>query len=1078
MCRPVPGRCGQETNPVPLPVSHDDDSLNYAGVAVRNRLSAHHRPMRSPRDLLTGLRLCALLLIVIMAAACSDDVEQIQPTDTGVEAAPDSGDIDTGTDVADPPTDAAIPEPTEDVERPPTDATQEWEWDDEEFGIHAVSPASGPVEGGTRIHVSGTALSENTQLLIGAESVDVALSQGELVAETPPAAGPGPVTVRAISTGGETVEIPNGFRYVNDIDVQSIVPDRLPTTGGVEITLHGTGFMEPMGVSFSGVPARRVEVVSEAMARVVVPPMGRGYADVRVSVPDAQVLLEDGLYFFSRIDVDAIEPAIGDLEGGESVTLHGVGFTPDAAVLFGGQSAPVESVDIANGELHVLTPGADMPGPVDVEVINEFDSRRIVDGFVYDDGDGDMLSSIRPDVAPITGGTEHVVSGRQLDASDTVIEIGGKSAEIIDTSGAHARIEAPAADTPGTVDIRVLQNGVELERLEDAFEYLSELSIDTAEPDAGAAEGGETITIDGTGLGAVKTVSFGGLPASFEIIDDSTLSVTTPTSQPGSVDIIATTAEREAILEDGFYFEGQVQVWSMQPSRGAIAGDTFVTLYGQGFDGTIEIDIGDQSGTDIRRIDPYTVTFRTPSVDATGPREVTLGAMGQQASPSYPFVYFNPLSSFGGAHGSPVDGAINVSVLNMDGSPVPGAFVMLSTKPDTPYQGMTNANGQVTISGPDLVGPQSITATAHGLSTFTVRELNAENLTILLNPLEPAEGGGGEITPPPIAYFEGEITISGKGSDPDGGIEYNMSQVRTTRSAITSGQTNPGSGSIVDGEGSYEIRSRVGDLALVALCGQYDSETEQFTPHMMGVQRNLSASNGLTQEVDLDCDIPLEGTLPVKINDPVFAPDGPTFNRISTFLDFGYEGVFAMPNTTTGLDDILLGAPLPAPTGALAGITYSVVAGSYNDTGLPYTQTSIRDIEELEKLSASRPLVGVPELTAPSPGTAVDGEIRFRLKGLNEPDFYYLVLRNAMGLPVWTFVVPGDDDLIPMPEFPSFSNLPADQRPQPYQPGTLYSIAYALQIDGFNYDAFTYGDFNSGRWSSFAVDSWDIRLAD
>lgn len=1038
----------------------------------------HHRRPHASLHRLWALGLVGLFILASFSTACSDDVDEMEvDTNNDLEPAPDAGELDAELDDASPPATDVDP-PSEDADRPSPDTTQDWDWEDEDFSIHAINPSHGPVAGGTRVHISGSDLTENTQLLFGAESVEVELSQGQLVAETPPAAGTGPVTVRAISSNGETDEIPNGFTYSNAIAVESIVPDRLPTTGGVEITLHGSGFVEPMGVSFSGTSARRIDVVNSQTARVVVPPMPRGFADLRISVPDDQVVIDDGVYFFSRIEIDQIEPGVGSMAGGEPVTLYGRGFNPETTVSFGGVEAPVQSVDVGAGELHITTPSATSPGPVDIDIAHEYDARRIVDGFVYDDGDQDTLYTLRPASAPMSGGTEHVVSGRGLDAANTVIEIGGTSAPIIDTSAGHARVEAPPSDASGVVDVRLVRDGTELDRLDDSFEYLPELAVDELEPDTGSADGGETVAIYGQGFSDLQSVHFGGLPAAFEVIADDELSVTTPSSQPGTVDVTITTDKADVVVADGFSFEGELQLWSMSPSRGAIAGDTYVTLLGQGFSGTIEIDVGDQPATDIRRIDPYTVTFRTPPASSTGAQDVTLRAMEQDAQPPYPFVYFNPLSSFGGAHGSPVNGAINVSVLTMDGSPVPGAFVMLSTQPDTPYQGLTNANGQITLSGPGVIGPQSITATAHGLSSFTVRELDAENLTILLNPLEPAEGGGGEIPPPPIAYFEGDITITGKGSDPDGGAEYNMSMVRTTRSSINSGQTNPGSGSIVDGEGRFEVRSRVGDLALVALCGLYDVENDTFKPKMMAVQRNLAAANGQTKEVDLECDIPLEGTLPVKINNPVYAPDGPLFNEISTYLDFGFEGVFAMPNRVTGLDDILFGSGLPAPTGKLEGVTYSVVAGSYNDTGLPYTQTSMSGISELEHLTSTPPLVGVPELLAPTPGNAVDEEIRFGLKGSNQPDFFYIILRNPMGLPVWSFVVPGDDHLIPMPEFPSFSNLPADQRPDPYQSGTLYTIAYALQIDGFNYNAFTYGDFNSGRWSAFAVDSWDLRLAD
>ncbi len=1022
----------------------------------------------------------AALLFVLCAAAlsmgCSDDARDIDPV-ADADQTPDAGapDVSDG-DTPSPTTD--VPGTEEDVDRPPEDSGGEWEWGgDDEFEIIAVSPAHGPVEGGTTVFVHGGDLTDSTQLLFGGQEVDAELTQGQLVAETPAADGPGPVTVRAISTDGEVSEIPNGFTYANPVEVDEIVPDQLPTTGGVEITLHGSGFVEPMGVSFSGEPARRIDVVNGTMARVVTPPMPRGHADVRISIPDDQALLEDGVYFYSRLDVDAVDPAVGDIGGGEAVTIRGAGFTPDTTVSFGDRDADIQSVNVAEGSIDVITPAATAAGAVDVYLENSHDAERVDEGFFYDDADTDSLLSIQPDTAPVAGGTEHIVSGRNLDAGDAQIYVGDEQATIVDADSAHALVEVPAAES-GSADVIFYRDGVEVDRLDDGIEYLSPLSVDSVEPATGEADGGETVVISGEGLENAESVSFGGLPAAFETNADGELSVVTPSSEPGSVDIIIADADREIVVDDGFYFEGPLEVWSMRPTRGALAGNTYVTLQGQGFDGTIDVAVGDEAASDIRRHDPYTVTFRTPPGSSQGAHEVTLEAMDQQAQPPHPFVYFNPMSSFGGAFGPPVNGSINITAVTQEGTPIPGAFAMLSVHPETPYQGMTDANGQVTLSGPDLLGPQMITVTAPEMSTFTVRELNAENLTVILNPLEPPEGAEGEPTLPPIGEFQGNITITGKGTDPEGGKEYNMSMVRVTRPAINGMQLNPGANSVVEGEGNFSLRSRVGDVVLIGLCGLYNEETEHFQPKMMAVERNLSISDGQLKDVDLECNIPLEEYLPVKLTNPVYAPDGPTINEITTYVDFGYEGVFRMPNPVVGLDDILMGGPLPRAEGELSDITYGAVAGSYTGAGLPYTQTTIEDIPEVDQLTSTSPLVGVPELQMPVNAGTIDGEIRFGLKGANQPDFFYIVLRNPIGLPVWTFLVPGNDDMIPMPELPSFDDLSADARPNPYQPGTLYTVTYAPRIDGFDYNAFTYGDFNSGRWSAFSVDSWLLKLID
>ena len=1019
-----------------------------------------------------------LLLIFFGLVACSDEPDGLPQPDSGQDY--DAGVDDAATDDTDlpPHQDAGPSDP--DADRPDEDSGQDWDWDDDDFRIDAVIPARGPVEGGTLVHVTGADLSEDTELLFGNQPADVTVSHGQLVAHTPPATTHGPVNVRAISPNGEVSEIANGFTYADSVRVDNVVPDIVPTTGGFEITLYGSGFGDPMGVSFDGVPARRINVVTDSIAHVVVPPMNRGSADLRVSAPDASDVVEDAVYFFDPIEIDLVEPAVGDVSGGELVTISAKGITSDVSVRFGDRPADVEFVNVAAQTVTVSTPSADSAGPVDVVLENEYDTERLSQGFVYDDGAQDVLYSVQPHLSELAGGTQHLVSGRNLDASDVQILIDGSVATIVDTASTHARIEAPSASSAGLADISLVRDGLERDRLDDALRYVAPLHIDEVVPNTGSTDGGETVAIYGEGLSETQRVSFGGRSASFEVIDDGELLVTTPQAEAGSVDVTVSDTHRDNTLSDGFYFETDLQVWSMTPSRGAMAGNTFVTLRGVGFDGNISIDVGGESASDVRRLDPYTVTFRTPPSSTTGARDVVLSAMEQQAEPPYPFVYYQPLSSFGGAWGSRIDGTVNVSVLAIDGSPVPNAFVMLSLNPDTPYRGYTNAQGQITLSGPDIRGPQTITATAAGLSTFTVRELNAENVTLILDPTEPADGdGGGEIQPPPMSTFRGNVTITGKGSDPHGGVPvYDMTMVRTTRSAIGGFDFAPGADSVIDGEGSYELRSRVGDVALIALCGRYFEEEDYFKAKMMAVKRNFSVGNGQVIDADLECNIPLESSIPIRIQDPVYAPDGPTSNRIQPYLDFGYEGVFRMPEPITGLDDILYAEPLPAPEGPLENISYAAVVGSYTDGGIPYSRTTIKGINDVGHLQSTRPLVAVPELIKPEQGAEADGEIRLGLKGINEPDFHYIILRNSYGLPAWKFLAPGHHRIIPLPEFPSFSDLPSDQRPDPYQSGTLFTTLYTPQIDGFDYHSFTFGQLGSGRWDAFGIESTTMILAE
>lgn len=1015
--------------------------------------------------------LLALIVLALYLPACSDDPHEdgqnqsIEEPDAGGKTSPDGDDGQAP--------DAADDHDSGRNERPRPDTGDDWTWD-EDLSLTAINPARGPLAGGTRVQLSGTGFGADSQVLIGDRPMEVTFSQGQLLGETPPAHIAGPATIRVISGEGETVTLQNGFTYSDGIQIEEIMPTRFPTTGGVEMTLKGRGFGPQLGVSFSGIGARRVDVINDRLARVIVPAHPRGGASLRLSVPDDSLTLNDHIRFYTPLNITTVQPATGPRQGGELVHLVGEGFTADTQVYFGEEPAQIQSVDAATGELILIAPASDVEGPVDLLLENQDDIFRFPKGYRYDDGSGDALFGLLPTTAPLRGGTTHIVSGRGFNAPGVTLLIDDTPAHIEESGPNFARITAPAMDEPGPRALVMMKNGHEIARHDEALLYERAPQIEQVSPAAGPAHGGESVLITGQGLSDVSSVTFGGLPAAFTVENDTKITATTPASEPGAVDIVLRAGAQNTRAQNAYLFEDELNIWSMTPSRGAIAGGTYVTLQGRGFEGLIQVLVDQEEATHVRRHDPYTVSFRTPPSSA-GAKQVELSAQQQHSATPYPFVYFDPMSSFGGAWGPAVEGSVNITVVTSDGTPVPAAFVMLSTRADTPYQGFTDLNGQITLSGPDVLGAQTVTATAVDFSTYTARHLNAENLTIILSPIE-AEGGSGSGTPPPSARISGRVSITGKSDDPAGGRDYNMVMVRTTRNDIRAGMMNPGPNSVIDGPGPFTITSRIGDVALIALCGHYEESTDTFTPTLMGVARYLFLSDGQHKEVDLDCEIPLDQSLAIKLVDPVYAPDGPDTNEVRAYLNFGYEGVFPMPNFPQSQDTLLVVDQLPAPTGLLEDLSYSVMAGSYRGTGIPYSQTILEGITDLSRIHSTQPLVAVPQLLDPAPGGLANGEIRLGLKGINEPDLFYIILRNAMGLPVWTMVIPGYERTIPLPTFPDFHALPSDARPDPYQPGTLYGIVYAIRIHGFDFDGFTNRDFSTARWSAFAVDTWNITL--
>ncbi len=68
-----------------------------------------------------------------------------------------------------------------------------------------------------------------------------------------------------------------------DPTVESVLPSSGPTAGGTTVTITGTGFTDPMTVTFGGTPVPAVTFVSATEIQATTPPHARGPADVVVT---------------------------------------------------------------------------------------------------------------------------------------------------------------------------------------------------------------------------------------------------------------------------------------------------------------------------------------------------------------------------------------------------------------------------------------------------------------------------------------------------------------------------------------------------------------------------------------------------------------------------------------------------------------------------------------------------------------------------------------------------------------------------------------------------------------------------
>lgn len=1030
-------------------------------------------------------RLLALLLATSLFWGCSDDTggAEASGSDAGWDTAgPPREDAGAGADAqADAtPMDADTVEPLDsgnlDIALPETDADASAAEGDAatdaavdagpvELRIAGLDPSRGPVEGGTGFALRGTGLSAQSVVYFGSQQARATFVEGVVVGEVPAGTGPGPVNVKVLDPTLGQATLVDGYTYTTRLELVSVSPVRLPVDGNVEVSVYGHGFTSGTRVSFGGTTGLRHTLVDATHLRVLAPPHGAGSVEVRATTPDATASLEGAVTYYETVRIDRVRAASGPTQGGQSVTVSGAGFANGMTVEFGGRRANVATVSASGAEATVMTP-AHPEGIVDLRIETAQGDAALLQGAYYYGArpDSFALGAVAPGQGPSSGGTDVALTGAGLSAPGLTVSFGDQAAAVIDRGPGHAIVRIPA-HAPGVVDV-VISDGVgQSSRLAQSFRYVRDLWIDGLTPPQGDTGGQNLVEIRGEGFTGATRVRFGAIAASLRVLSDTRLEATAPAQAAGTVDV---SVEREglvATLRQGYRYTEALEVQGMQPVRGSIAGNTYVLLRGQGFAAPVQVRFGTELAPLVEVLDAQTLAVRTPA-HPSGDVAVEVVSGGQQAAAPGRYTYFNPGSRFGGAWGGPVQGAVNVTVYSSGGAPLEGAFVMLSTNARTPYQGVTNADGLVTLSGPHVYGDQTVTAVAAEHSSATVQRVNAENITIFLNP-PPSDGP--PPPGPPTAQFQGNVNGLDKVAEPGPG-EYRMAIVYATKRDPWAREPEPGDGNVLFANGPYTINTRIGDLALVAVGGLYNNTTQKFRPLAMGVARYLFAAEGGSYTVNLELNIRLDQVLTFKFGNAPRGANGPTYNEATPYLDFGVEGVFGGIDVATGPGDIIQALHQAPLTGVLADAAYLVVGGAYSTDGnAPLSEGFKRNVTDVDNPIIMPMLPTVPFIYTPRSGERlVNGLVEFTRDASALPNLYYVQVQTFMGQTVWDGFLPGNATSFRFPDFPSFAHLPPEQRPVPYPGGSYVLLMIGISKPGLTYENFSYSDLSFDVWDAYS----------
>ena len=716
------------------------------------------------------VRFSILALIITSLVACFDGGDQIPPQALGNAGNGTGGEQVTGGEQ--PPTTTGEAQTTGEADTTggtgDVENTTGFEEEDFTLRIESIDPGVGATKGGNVISVFGNGFKDElTQVLFGQSlASDVFVISNERLTCTTPPGNPGLVDVTVSIPADEiTARLEGAFRYKSDMLILGIEPNEGTVVGGEPVTISGSGFSQGnTSLLFGNKKAINVQVVDDSTIHATTPTgAGPGLVDVHVSNDQGQAELKGGFLYYEAPFVEFVTPGVGPVSGGTEVTLSGRGFEPKSVVRFGElEATKVTFVD--SGTLLAVTPEVGAEGIVSVTVETQYGFGGLVEGFYYigqEPAAGVMVVSVQPSSGTVDGGeTVQVTAYGLIDAADTAVTFGGAAATVLSVDAVkHSIIVETPAGSAGGADVTVVTGNGE-NTLVNGYTYEVLLNVTAVNPLSGPVDGGTEITVFGSGFNNAAQVRVGALPCSaVTVVNEKTIECLAPPGSPGGADVSVLQGTDVATLVDGYFYEtGSIELFIVDPNTGSHAGGTYVRLLGSGFTAPATVTFDGNQATHVKVVNSTLITCKTPP-GSVGTIDVVVQSDGVETALTDSFTYFDPVALFGGTWGPEVEGAVNVTVLDGgNGSPISDAFVILKVDPDTPYQGFTNGNGQITFSGPDVLGEQMVSASKDGYASQSVIEFDATNITIYMIPTPPPSSG----PPPPGASLTGSVSGLGK----------------------------------------------------------------------------------------------------------------------------------------------------------------------------------------------------------------------------------------------------------------------------------------------------------------------------
>ena len=321
---------------------------------------------------------------------------------------------------------------------------------------------------------------------------------------------------------------------------------------------------------------------------------------ITVTTPGGTSTLSSAFTYMAAPTVSGVIPATGPSAGGTLVTIGSANLSSITAIHIGSVTASLSSL-IYNADATItVTMPPEPPGLVDITVVTPGGTSAVSSADQYTYVAAPTVTGVSPAAAPLGGGTLVTLTGANL-KTVSEIDFGSVAASLsslVYNANGTITITSPA-HAAGAVDVRVVTpGGTSTISSADQFTYVAAPTVTVLSQTAGPLGGGTPVTITGANLKSITSISFGTVAASLSSLvynANGTITIASPAHAAAPVDVTVVTPGGTSTLSsaDQFTYMAAPTVTGVSaPAAGPLSGGTSLTVNGANLKTISEIDFG------------------------------------------------------------------------------------------------------------------------------------------------------------------------------------------------------------------------------------------------------------------------------------------------------------------------------------------------------------------------------------------------------------------------------------------------------------------------------------------------------